>query len=78
MPLIKAISAHERSLSVRESTFRSTRRLDQLAGRREATVISPSGGKAAFFPIKLNAYVNDQNVSGNLGYTRRIFIDKTP
>jgi hypothetical protein len=46
-----------------------------LTGRREATVISPSGGNAAFLPIKLKAYVKDQNVSGNFGYIRRIFMD---
>jgi hypothetical protein len=40
--------------------------LDHSSGNRVATVSRPSGGKAAFFPIKLKAYVKDQKVSGNL------------
>ena len=74
MALRKAISAQARSSSVRSSTFTSTRRKDHVAGKRAATVINPSGGKAAFFPMDRNAYENDQNVSGNAGYMRRMFI----
>jgi hypothetical protein len=44
---------------------------------RAATVIRASGGNADFLPMKLNAYENDQNVSGILGDISKTFISST-
>jgi hypothetical protein len=48
--------------------------LYQSLGSNAATVKSPNGGKLAFFDTNFKACLKLQNVSGYIGYTKRIFI----
>jgi len=62
------------SSSIKLFAFISIILLYQSLGIKAATVNSPNGGKLAFFDTNFKACLKLQNVSGYLGYTKRIFI----
>src|SRR5437870_4744438 len=68
------MSAHSMSEDFNDRTFRSTNRRSHDFGSNADTVNKPSGGKAQRFPSNGSAWRKLQYVSGNSGFTNRIFI----
>src|SRR5262245_18987059 len=63
----QTMSAHSRSLSLRDPQLRSTTRHSYSGGVIAAMVMSPRGGIGAFLPIKGRLCCIPQYVTGNSG-----------
>ena len=74
IPDIRTVSAHCQSPSETVAQLRSTRRTSQSAGRKAATVRSPSGGVNDFTPMIWQLRGKDINESGNSGFKRSNFM----